>query len=135
MNETDLSILRFEGIVSSFEINLKNKNKKYGHLAFGVNYKDNTKSYPVVESVNAGFEIEMQDLKFQVTSLLFSVDQSFKKSTKELKQKDILIKQIDKITYDPEFWKNNPIVKRTKIDEEIIRSFESQDAFGTFKPE
>ncbi|GHU79075.1 hypothetical protein FACS1894145_2460 [Bacteroidia bacterium] len=135
VNETDLSILRFEGIVSSFEINLKNKNKKYGHLAFGVNYKDNTESYPVVESVNVGFEIEMQDLKFQITSMLFSVDQSFRKSTKELKQKDILINQIDKTTYDPAFWENNPIVKRTKIDEEIIRSFESQDAFGTFKPE
>jgi hypothetical protein len=137
VNETDLSVLRFEGIISSLEINIHKifKSKKYGYFSFCVNYKDNSILYPIVESVNAKFEMKMDDRKYEVTSMLFMVEQSFEKSSKKLNQKDVLIKAIDKINYNPEFWKNNPVVKRTAIDEEVIRAFESQDAFGTFKPE
>lgn len=34
-------------------------------------------------------------------------------------------------TYDPTFWRDNPVVKRTPVEEEVIRSFEGQKAFGT----
>ena len=33
--------------------------------------------------------------------------------------------------YDPTFWCNNPVVKRTPLEDEVIRSFEQQKAFGT----
>jgi len=33
--------------------------------------------------------------------------------------------------YDPAFWRNNPEVKRTPLEDETIRSFEQQKAFGT----
>lgn len=33
--------------------------------------------------------------------------------------------------YDPAFWRNNPAVKRTPVEEEVIRSFEQQKVFGT----
>ncbi|MEJ7659249.1 MAG: hypothetical protein WKG07_06285 [Hymenobacter sp.] len=33
--------------------------------------------------------------------------------------------------YDPAFWRDNSVVKRTPQEEEIIRSFEGQKAFGT----
>ena len=34
-------------------------------------------------------------------------------------------------TYDPAFWRDNSVVKRTPLEEEVIRSFEGQKAFGT----
>lgn len=34
-------------------------------------------------------------------------------------------------TYDPAFWRDNPVVKRTPLEEEVIRSFEQEKAFGT----
>lgn len=34
-------------------------------------------------------------------------------------------------SYDPAFWRDNSVVKRTPQEEEIIRSFEGQKAFGT----
>ncbi|MGI4870551.1 MAG: carboxypeptidase-like regulatory domain-containing protein [Janthinobacterium lividum] len=33
--------------------------------------------------------------------------------------------------YDAAFWRDNPVVKRTPLEEEIIKSFEQQKAFGT----
>ena len=33
--------------------------------------------------------------------------------------------------YDLAFWRDNPVVKRTPLEEEIVRSFESEKAFGT----
>lgn len=33
--------------------------------------------------------------------------------------------------YDATFWRDNPVVKRTPLEDEVIRSFESQKGFGT----
>ena len=37
---------------------------------------------------------------------------------------------IDHIGYNPSFWKNNPIVKRTPLEESLIEAFEKDKAFG-----
>lgn len=41
------------------------------------------------------------------------------------------IEDIKRTTYDAEFWKKNPVVKRTPQEEETVSSFEKQGAFGT----
>lgn len=38
---------------------------------------------------------------------------------------------IKQTTYDPAFWRDNPVVKRTPVEEEIMKSFEQKGAFGT----
>ena len=38
---------------------------------------------------------------------------------------------IKKTTYDPAFWANNPVVKRTPLEEQVMKSFEQKGAFGT----
>lgn len=38
---------------------------------------------------------------------------------------------IRSIKYDPEFWANNPVVKRTPVEDEVIAAFEKKGAFGT----
>jgi hypothetical protein len=38
---------------------------------------------------------------------------------------------IKQTTYDPVFWQNNPVVKRTPVEEEVMQSFEQKGAFGT----
>jgi hypothetical protein len=38
---------------------------------------------------------------------------------------------IKAIQYDPEFWANNPVVRRTPVEDEVIASFEKKGAFGT----
>ena len=38
---------------------------------------------------------------------------------------------LDRVGYEPKFWENNPVVKRTPIEEEVINAFEENKAFGT----
>ena len=38
---------------------------------------------------------------------------------------------LDQLGYSQDFWEENPIVKRTPVEEEVIKAFESQEAFGT----
>ncbi|RYG14130.1 MAG: hypothetical protein EOO07_17045 [Chitinophagaceae bacterium] len=40
-------------------------------------------------------------------------------------------KVIQSIKYDAEFWKNNPIVKQTTLEDAFIKMMESKQAFGT----
>lgn len=41
------------------------------------------------------------------------------------------LKDIINADYNPSFWEGNPIVKRTPVEESVIESFESSNAFGT----
>ncbi|WP_035561694.1 carboxypeptidase-like regulatory domain-containing protein [Hymenobacter sp. IS2118] len=38
---------------------------------------------------------------------------------------------IKKTTYDPAFWQNNAVVKRTPLEDQVMKSFEQKGAFGT----
>ena len=38
---------------------------------------------------------------------------------------------IKQTTYDPAFWQNNPVVKRTPLEDQVMKSFEQKGAFGT----
>lgn len=38
---------------------------------------------------------------------------------------------IKRTAYDPAFWRDNSVVKRTPLEEEVIQSFENKQAFGT----
>jgi hypothetical protein len=42
--------------------------------------------------------------------------------------------EIKSVKYDPEFWANNAVVKRTPVEDEVIKSFEQKGAFGTMLP-
>ena len=39
--------------------------------------------------------------------------------------------RINKVEYDPAFWRDNPIVKRTPVEEEVIVAFERDRQFGS----
>ena len=41
------------------------------------------------------------------------------------------LEAIQRKTYDPAYWQGNAVVKRTPLEEAVMRSFEDQKAFGT----
>ncbi|SHH34039.1 CarboxypepD_reg-like domain-containing protein [Chryseolinea serpens] len=51
---------------------------------------------------------------------------------KKIRIKTNDLKTIQSAPYNPEFWKDNPIVKRTPLEDDIVRSFESDGAFGNY---
>ena len=53
--------------------------------------------------------------------------QKFTQLSRNVKDKAI----VESIVYNPEFWKDNPIVKKTTLEETFIKMMESKSAFGT----
>ena len=47
------------------------------------------------------------------------------------KRGDVDLAAIRQTTYDPAFWQNNAVVKRTPLEEQVMKSFEQKGAFGT----
>ncbi|GHT09393.1 hypothetical protein FACS189426_07670 [Bacteroidia bacterium] len=137
IRESDLSIVRMEGVSNQ---KIKASGIKNQSLSFSVNYRDGLNGYPQVETVKIetdyNFIIKKKTHKAHIVSTLFAVDQYYNPSDNTRKSETLnLVEIIDKMKYHPEFWRNNPIVKRTAVDEKIIKSFENSNAFGTFKGE
>ena len=47
------------------------------------------------------------------------------------KSGEVDLAAIKQTTYDPAFWQNNPVVKRTPLEDQVMKSFEQKGAFGT----
>ena len=48
-----------------------------------------------------------------------------------VKKGEVDLAAIKQTTYDPAFWQNNAVVKRTPLEEQVMKSFEQKGAFGT----
>lgn len=69
-----------------------------------------------------------------VTSKFFVYEPKIKK-VKDMKEFDVTTKDVEIINqtkYHPEFWKNNEIVKRTRLEDGISDTFEKSNSFGTY---
>lgn len=87
-------------------------------------------------SVNIGnpLSTSVQNLQYNINSLLTTIaeDESLKTFIFSSVAKSVQDKiVVESIKYNPEFWKNNPIVKQTALEDKFIKMMESQNAFGT----
>ncbi|WP_179197763.1 carboxypeptidase-like regulatory domain-containing protein [Hymenobacter crusticola] len=75
--------------------------------------------------------------KMNVSAFTFFYDTSRNPTNIEYDRASLDTKDLDEIRsvkYDPEFWANNAVVKRTPVEDEVIKSFEEKGAFGTMLP-
>lgn len=69
------------------------------------------------------------------TKSTFFIYENSKKPHRKLKDPTIVserVSKFEKAKYKPKFWRDNPIIKRTYQEEEVIKTFEEQNAFGTY---
>ena len=86
---------------------------------------------------NLSFDISqpgLPDKKMTVEAFTYFYDTSatptnLRYSRASLDERDI--EAIRKTKYDPTFWANNPVVRRTPVEDEVVQSFEKKGAFGT----
>ena len=45
------------------------------------------------------------------------------------------LREIQKAKYNPSFWQNNPVVRRTPLEDDAIKAFEQQGVIGTMRPD
>ncbi|WP_273568736.1 TonB-dependent receptor [Maribacter halichondriae] len=107
-------------------------------IAYEIIYKKDSASILDYIKVDQAFDYYRNDsLQYHTattSSLVFFehyTPTSRKKLGGRLKRNQSDWDKLDDIGYNQEFWANNPIVKRTPIEEEIISSFEKDMAFNS----
>ncbi|OWP61699.1 hypothetical protein CDA63_18120 [Hymenobacter amundsenii] len=73
-------------------------------------------------------------LAIKVSSFTYFYDQSTKVQRLPYARASLTDRDLAAIKakpYDPEFWANNPVVKRTPAEDEVVTAFEKKGAFGS----
>ncbi len=93
---------------------------------------------PILESMSTkvylGLSAGGRELNSVISSLLtvIKIDDKLKNQRFQGLNSDIKDRKvIESIKYDAYFWKNNPIVKQTTLEDAFIKMMESKQAFGT----
>jgi hypothetical protein len=106
------------------------------HFSWTVDFEDRPESSLNYINVNGSFEFSRKDrtTKVAINSTLIVFEKESKSNSK-LRQADIKqvdIDQVRKKKYNPKFWIDNPIIKRTQFEEEAISYFEKSNSFGSY---
>ena len=101
-------------------------------------FNENGLPIPVLESISTKVYLSLlaneRTLNSVISSLLivYKIDDQLKNQPfQSVNNKIIDKKVIESIKYDANFWKNNPIVKQTTLEDAFIKMMESKQAFGT----
>ncbi|WP_379090601.1 hypothetical protein [Pedobacter sp. UC225_65] len=135
----DSKVYRLENSVFNLPIRLSDATTKFPPVVTTIaTFNGAGHPVPVLESVSTkvflSLSVRGQDLNTDISSLLtiYNVSDDLKKQQFEALNRNTRDKNvIESLRYDPEFWKNNPIVKQTTLEDSFIKMMESKSAFGT----
>lgn len=145
INMDSYEVYKFSGAINDNELNLitlkdKSAKKKNYKLLFEMSFKYNENLGMLLDYINVSHSFDYYKDNNLLTKLYASSNLSFyeyheskiKKQNKiKYKGKSSIWDKLDVIGYDKRFWNENPIVRRTPVDEDIIKSFEKVNAFGS----
>ena len=145
INTTTNDVLKITGNIDKdnlklIRLNEKNTSKKNYNLTYEIVFKKNNTEKLVIDyiKVDQDFDYYREDqlvTHMSATSNLtffeYYTPTSRKKLGRQFKRKDSDWDKLNQIGYNKDFWENNPIVKRTPVEKEVINAFEKQDAFGS----
>jgi hypothetical protein len=132
-------IYRLENSVFNLPIRLTEATAKYPPVVSTIaTFNGDGHTIPVLESIATKLFLSLivrgQELKSNISSLLtiYNIDNNLKKQqftalNRNTKDKAV----VESIAYNADFWKNNPIVKQTALEDSFIKMMESKFAFGT----
>ncbi|RZK42116.1 MAG: carboxypeptidase-like regulatory domain-containing protein [Pedobacter sp.] len=101
-------------------------------------FNGSNQAIPTLESMSTKMHLALstggREFTSVISSLLtvFKIDDKLKNQQFRSVNSSVTDKAvIESIKYDPLFWKNNPIVKQTTLEDAFIKMMESKQAFGT----
>lgn len=135
----DSKIYRLENSVFNLPIRLTEATAKFPPVVTTIaTFNGNGHPIPVLESIATKLYMSLavggRNLNSNISSLLtvYNVDENIKEQQFEALNRNTKDRAvIEAIPYDPIFWKNNPIVKQTTLEDAFIKMMESKAAFGT----
>lgn len=140
----DFKIYRVENNILNLPMNLANgAGFKYPPIVKTIaTFKAGSTDVSVLESISTKMYLAVSyvdrmrsnDLSAVISSLLtvYQEDnslqnESFQNVRRDTKDKNV----VESIKYNADFWRNNPIVKQTSLEDKFSKMMEGQNAFGT----
>ena len=138
IDSSSLELKRFEGeVVNHIFLITDNSNGhkeriKDSKTYFSINYKT-TKGASFVEYVAVDMHCTTKALgRIDVHSVMYNVGNDVAHRTKQLDKNSDLLSKIARQKYDPSYWKEKTIIKRTPLEKSVTEMFEKENLFGTY---
>ena len=136
-------VLKVTGSISRDDLKLiklteEDTYKKNYELLYEINFKKDSVLGLAIDYIKVNHEFDYYKgdrLQTRVSSMSnlsffeYYTPASRKKLGKQFKRGESDWEKLNEIGYDKNFWEDNPIVKRTPVEEEVIASFEKDNAF------
>lgn len=133
VDSSTLDIIRIESMIM-MPVVMWHNGKMIGHrladLKIALNYKL-MEHVSVVETVNVHCEIKTETDFYKFNSILYNMGDKIE-NKKSKSPKSNMLKVVEKMNYDPAFWKDKAIIKRTPLEKSAIEMFERKNLFGTY---
>ena len=106
------------------------------NVSWVVTYGDMGEACPIIETekiiLNMSVIRNGKEHKYRVDSFFSISDMGIKKKGKKLKGSENLIDILYRSNYKNSFWDNNPMIKRTNIEQKVLDEFKEKDYFKKF---
>ena len=123
-------ILKYEGdILNSDIIIYFYKERVASDHSFSVTYTYQ-RGFMEVQSVISKGSYSYHGVLVNINSTLVNVGRKYYKGKKKLSRDSNLRKKISSVDYDAKFWNDNTIIKRTPMEEEVVKMFEKDNVFS-----
>lgn len=104
-----------------------------------ISYQEVPSSYPIIASVKVSSSINLKKngkiCNMNIQSTLVPTELTLNKKRERLRFQDVLYTKLVTSEYNQKFWDENPIVKRSKIEQQVLNDFNREGYFGTMNLE
>ena len=121
-------ILKYEGDILNGKIIFYKERLASDH-SFSVTYTYQ-RGFMEVQSVISKGSYSVHGVLVNINSTLVNVGRKYYKGKKKLSSDSNLRNKISSVDYDAKFWNDNTIIKRTPMEEEVVKMFEKDNVFS-----
>ena len=132
VDSESLDVLKFAGQLSHSTLSPSKHEKLPLNLSINTLYTSQ-RGFTEVESEDINGSYHYLGKQIRINMLVFNIGEKKLKGKKRIKYNYNLKEIIAKQKYDPQFWKMNFGVKRTKLERQVIELFESKNVFTNMK--
>ncbi|MFN0257117.1 carboxypeptidase-like regulatory domain-containing protein [Pedobacter ureilyticus] len=134
----DSKIYRLESSAFNLPLKVNATSKMPPNVTTVATFNGANTPIPVLESISTKLFLHLSTRNRSISPVINSMltvyqldknlnTQNFTELNKKIQDKTV----VESIAYNPDFWKNNPIVKQTALEDAFIKMMESKSAFGT----
>mgnify|MGYP000527351490 CR=1 FL=1 len=145
INTVTHDILKIHGTITRDDLKLSKLNTKKGYwkdytISYEITYTKDDNGSPLLDYIKVDQEFDYfkdDTLQYHTTTTSnLTFYEHYSPTSKRRLGARIIRNQsdwenLDEIGYNERFWANNPIIKRTHVEEEVISSFEKDNAFNS----